>query len=81
MKLLTDESIQDLYKRRLRFYTHIEELKEGIEEEWHCIKELLQKTEKEVLGAKKPGRKNKGLNIFGNTKTSERKKRSVLEIS
>ncbi|PSN32153.1 hypothetical protein C0J52_23856, partial [Blattella germanica] len=46
------------------FYTHVEETKEGIEEEWNCIKELLQKTAKEVLGTKKPGRRRKGVKIW-----------------
>ena len=32
VKLLNDYSTQDLYKRRLRFYTHVEETKEGNEE-------------------------------------------------
>ncbi|KAJ4447387.1 hypothetical protein ANN_09393 [Periplaneta americana] len=61
IKLLEEESIQDLYKRRLRDYTNAEEPKEEIEEEWQCIRGLLHKTAKEVLGTKKVGGRQKGL--------------------
>lgn len=40
------------YKIYIKEGTHTEESKEGTEEEWNCIKELLQKTAKEVVGTK-----------------------------